>query len=334
MPAVAVLTIRKAFCLFFDPIISDTKNMELVDYKGVQLHRWKCGPSTFLAHPERGARLINWNLRMPDGSVRDIIHWPENADMDNLAKVRGGNPILFPFAARTCHNGQTGQWKAPDKQVRPMPRHGFARDGQFILSQVNEYGFTAELCPRPEDAEAYPFDYRFSVRYEFSDIFLRVYLTLENLGDQPIPWAAGHHFYFTLPWHDGLARDDYAFQIPAKKCFTHAPDGSLIPVEKGWEEVCSFGQLEVSDRIYTKLKSGLATFGPLSGEEKVGIRLLDTAETFSTWNAYVVWTDKPDSPFYCVEPWMGPPNAPSHGHGLHQVQPKSAATFSVEVALL
>lgn len=308
--------------------------METVDYQGVQLHHWQCGPSTFLALPEAGARLINWNLRMPDGSVRDVIHWPENADMSNLANVRGGNPILFPFAARTYHDGQVNRWKAPDGEIRPMPRHGFARNGLFELTQTTDYGFTAELRPRPEDAEAYPFDYRFSVRYEFSDISLRAYLSLENHGDQPIPWSAGHHFYFTVPWHVGLSRSDYELEIPARKCYTHAPDGKLLPEEKGWEMPTSFDSPNISDRIYTKLKSGLATFGPRSGEEKVGIRLLDTAETYSTWNAFVVWTERPDSPFYCVEPWMGPPNAPTHGHGLNLVQPHSSATFPVEVALL
>ena len=99
---------------------------------------------------------MNWNLQMPDGSIRDIIHWPEDADLSNMTKVRGGNPILFPFAARTYHGDQVGQWKAPDGAIRSMPRHGFARDGFFALTQITEYGFTAELRPRPEDAEAYP----------------------------------------------------------------------------------------------------------------------------------------------------------------------------------
>ncbi len=25
----------------------------------------------------------------------------------------------------------------------------------------------------------------------------------------PIPWSAGHHFYFTLPWSEGARRGDY-----------------------------------------------------------------------------------------------------------------------------
>jgi galactose mutarotase-like enzyme len=277
---------------------------------------------------------MNWNLKMADGSVRDVIHWPEDADLDGMAKVRGGNPILFPFAGRTYHAGKIGQWKDQNGTVRPMPMHGFARGGAFEMIALDESGFTSELKPDAVAREAYPFNYRFTVRYVFEAVSLKVYLRLDNLGDEPILWSAGHHFYFTLPWHGGLQRTDYRFEIPAKKCYTHAPDGSLLPVPKGWERDHSFGNPENNDRIYTKLKGDTATFGPNGGEEDIGIRILSESDTYSSWNAFVVWTEAPDSPFYCVEPWMGPPNSPEHKKGLHAVSGGSSATFGVEVALL
>src|SRR5688572_26732456 len=61
--------------------------MEKVSYQGQTLTRWRVGNSTFLALPERGARLMNWNLTLGDGSVRDVIYWPENADFGDFAKV-------------------------------------------------------------------------------------------------------------------------------------------------------------------------------------------------------------------------------------------------------
>jgi galactose mutarotase-like enzyme len=308
--------------------------MEVIDYNGVLLHRWSRGPSTFLARPENGARLMNWNLKMADGSVRDVIHWPENADFDKFAEVRGGNPILFPFSGRTFHKGEMRQWKDQKGVVRPMPMHGFARDGQFDLISADDTGFTAELNPTEQAKEAYPFNYRFTVRYVFDQVSLRVYLRLDNLGDEPILWSAGHHFYFALPWHKGLNHSNYRFKIPAKKCFTHAPDGSLQPVEKGWDKAGSFGNPENSDRIYTRLKGDTAVFGSNGGEEDIAVRILSDTNTYSTWNAFVIWTEKPDSPFYCVEPWMGPPNSPEHGKGLHAVSSGESATFGVEVALL
>lgn len=308
--------------------------METIDYKGVTLHRWTCGPSTYLARPEVGARLMNWNLKMADGSVRDVIHWPEDADLDAMTQARGGNPILFPFAGRSYNAGKIGQWKDPSGQVRPMPMHGFARGGRFEIIAIDDSGFTAELKPDATAQEAYPFNYRFTVRYVFEAISLKVYLRLDNLGDEPILWSAGHHFYFTLPWHGGLHRSDYRFQIPAKKCYTHAPDGSLLPVAKGWERATSFGDPANSDRIYTKLKGDTATLGPNGGEEDIGIRILSDSDTYSSWNAFVIWSESADSPFYCVEPWMGPPNSPEHKKGLHAVSGGASATFGVEVALL
>jgi galactose mutarotase-like enzyme len=50
-------------------------------------------------------------------------------------------------------------------------------------------------------------------------------------------------------------------------------------------------------------------------------------------STFVTWTQADDSPFYCVEPWMGPANAPEHGIGLHTVPPGSRETFTVSVAV-
>jgi galactose mutarotase-like enzyme len=306
--------------------------METIDYNGVTLHRWSCGPSTFLARPELGARLMNWNLRMQDGHVRDVIHWPEDADFGNFAKVRGGNPILFPFSGRTYDEGKIGFWRDQRGAVRPMPMHGFTRNGAFKLVRADQDGFTAELQPDDTAREAYPFDYRFTVRYEFADVSLKVFLKLENLGDTPILWSAGHHFYFTLPWHHELERNDYCFKIPAKKCFTQSLDGALQAV-KPFEAVSSFGKAANSDRIFTRLTDGRALFGPDGGEEDISIRFLKESETHSRWNTFVIWTEADDSPFYCVEPWMGPPSSPEHGKGLHAVGAGKSATFGVEVTL-
>ena len=321
------------FRIFIGRKALHTGFMETIEYEGVTLHRWNCGPSTFLARPEAGARLMNWNLRMADGSVRDVIHWPETADFGNFAKVRGGNPILFPFAGRSFANGKEDLWRDADGTIRPMPRHGFTRDGVFELTAADAEGFTATLLPDARAREAYPFDYRFSVSYKFDAVSFSVFFRLENLGDKPLPWSAGHHFYFTLPWHRDLERADYRFSIPAKKCFRHAADGSLEAV-KPFAQEATFGDPEISDCIFTRLTGNLTRFGPAGGEEDIGIRLLGNPGTRSVWNAIVVWSESPESPFYCVEPWMGPPNAPGHGKGIHTVNPGETAEFGVEVALL
>ena len=80
--------------------------MEQVEYQNQVMRRWGVGPSTFLACPEKGARLLNWHLNMGDGSVRDVVHWPEDNQEADLSKVHGGIPVLFPFAGKCYLEGE------------------------------------------------------------------------------------------------------------------------------------------------------------------------------------------------------------------------------------
>ncbi len=307
--------------------------MQTISFKGKQIRKWTLGASTFLAWPEVGARLMNWNLTLADGTVRDIIHWPEDANMDAMAKVRGGNPVLFPFSARTFHDGQIYKWQDPEGVVRDMPLHGFARDGVFRIESINEGGFLAVLEPSEKAKEIYPYNYEFSVRYRFSELALTVDFILSNYDKKPLPWSAGNHFYFQLPWHAATTRKDYRIILPAKKAFHHNFDNGQLVSVKEFNEQTSFDDPDLIDRIHCKLKSNKVSFGPRSGEEDIHVSI-GAGPSVPPWTAVTTWTEKPDSPFYCVEPWMGPPNSPEHKNGLHFVQPGKTEIFTVEVSLV
>src|SRR5262245_39422909 len=141
--------------------------MERIPYQGRELLKWTVGQSQFLALPELGARLMNWSVSHADGSVRDVIHWPEVQSLDGFAKVRGGNPILFPFCGRCFDKGEVYRWRGPDGVTRPMPQHGFARTSEFTITRLDQRGFAAQLVPDSAAKEAYPYDYEFTVRYRF-----------------------------------------------------------------------------------------------------------------------------------------------------------------------
>lgn len=293
---------------------------------------WQLGSSTFRALPARGARLLDWNLSLAGDRQRSIIEWPETGDLSDLAQVRGGNPVLFPFAGRSFHRGIENYWLAPDGEARPMPRHGFARDGRFEVEELHEAGFTARLEPTAADAEAYPFRYHFRVRYRFEELALKVDFLLENRDDQAIPWSAGHHFYFTLPWIDGSRRKDYQLHLQARRAAYITPEGKLA-VEKLPKEAINFGDSAIVDRLHFQLRHRQVEFGPLGGEESVFIRIDPDGQPLSPHHCVVTWTESESSPYYCIEPWMGLPNAVEHGKGLHWVQPGETGRFGVEVSL-
>jgi galactose mutarotase-like enzyme len=280
---------------------------------------------------ELGARLLRWELALPTG-VRQVIYWPEDANFADIAPVRGGNPILFPFPGRNYVDGERFFWRDAEGVKRPMPLHGLARQGRFEI--VRSGADFVETLFKPDAAarEAFPFDYEFRVRYRFGELSLRVELALtSNEPVREIPWCAGHHFYFGLPWHSGLSRGDYTLDVPAKKCWRHGADGSLVRFDAP-EMPARFSDPALSDAIFTKLKSNAAVFGPLSGEENVTVRIGEEAVP-DAWTSVVTWTEAADSPFYCVEPWMGPPNCPAHKNGLRKVAPGGTETFFVSVNL-
>jgi galactose mutarotase-like enzyme len=276
---------------------------------------------------------MEWTVGLAGRATRSVLHWPRDADLDNIAKVRGGNPVLFPFAGRTFHRGRENCWQAPgSREVLPMPRHGFARDGRFRLVRCDDRGFAAELEPTEADASAYPYAYKFMVGYTFQDLMLSVDFTLENRGETPMPWSAGHHFYFEIPWHADLDRGAYVLNLPQGKAFRHAPDGSLVKADAA-ALAPSLDDTDLVDRIHTRLKASHVTVGPRGGEEDITLRWHHSGGDRKHLSL-VTWTSDPEAPFYCIEPWMGPPNAAEHHRGLHFVQPGDQATYSVEISLL
>jgi galactose mutarotase-like enzyme len=306
--------------------------MEKIPYQGQTLTRWRVGPSTFLALPEQGARLMNWNVTLGDGSVRDVLYWPENADFTEIAKVRGGNPILFPFNGRCFDRGEIFFWRAADGVKRAIPIHGIARQGEFKVTRLDERGFVAQFVPGDAARAAYPFDYEFTVTYRFEAFGLTCEFALNNLGQVPLPWSAGHHFYFTLPWSEGTKRGDYAIRIPGTKWLKQDPaNGQLTPgpVLQAEENLSNPALI---DTFHTALRGHEVVFGEKGKPGDVHVRI-GTAKVPPPDATFVTWTLADDSPFYCVEPWMGPANAAEHKVGLHFVAPGATEKFTVSVAV-
>lgn len=307
--------------------------MEKVPYLGHTLLRWQCGPSTFLALPEKGARLMNWNIQLGDGSVRDVIYWPELHALEDLSKVRGGNPVLFPFCGRSFDDGLIHFWRAPSGERKPMPLHGLARQGDFRVTRLDARGFAAAFVPGEEARASYPFQYEFEVTYRFEPFGLACEFTLRNLDTVAIPWSAGHHFYFTLPWSEGSQRDDYLIRIPAARTFRQDVEktGMLIPGPT-LQLNERLSNTALVDTFHTGLRNNTVVFGEKGRPGDIHIRV-GNATVPHPDATVVTWAPSEDSAYYCVEPWMGPANAHATKQGLHWVQPGQSQSFVVEVAI-
>lgn len=308
--------------------------MEKFNFGGVELRKWTRGVSTFIANIEEGAKLVNWNLRMGDGDVRDVVYWPEGAPLsgEGFPEVRGGNPILFPFAGASFADGIKDFWKTPQGETLPMKMHGYANDGKFECVSENDYGFTAKFLPSEECKKAYPFEYEFLVTCRFDEFSFVCDLCLKNLSGDEIPWGAGLHTYYMLPWHKGLTRASYRLTSDAKKAFgIDMSKGKLFPVEVSSVE--NFDNPAFVNKILTNLKTSEVRFGPKNGEEDILIKINGGGRT-EPGVCVIPWSESAEAPYYCVEPWLAHPNSVSEKKQMRFVPAFGEAHFEVEVSLV
>lgn len=303
--------------------------MEKVNYQNHEMRRWDVGPSTFLALPEDGARLINWHINMSDGSVRDVIHWPEENHGGQLSEIHGGIPILFPFAGKCFLEGKEDFWKLPTGEHCPMPLHGFAKEAKFRIRSIDQSGFEVEMIQTPEMKAFYPFDYTFTVIYHFLELTLQISLILENEGKEPIPWSAGLHPYFQVPWRKDLSLSDHKMEIDAKKVLQYQ-EGGMMAARRSIPNVQTLEDPDLINSIYYELNLPSAEISLLNDEETLRVSEVGGANVGSRLT-FVSWT-KPGAAYFCLEPWMSPPNAPE-AKTLKMVPPTHRDEFTVEVEL-
>jgi galactose mutarotase-like enzyme len=265
-----------------------------------------------LVSPDHGARILRW-----EHEGREIITWPENADWNQILKVRGGNPILFPFIARHFVDGKNELWRDQTGTVRPMPQHGFARDAKFsVIDDKTNNAVRMRLVDSDETRSFFPFSFHFDVVVSLLPASrLEIRFETSNTGDTPLPYYAGHHFYLALPHGE---RADWTLDLPCATWGRQAADGSIVH-EKAGSELLHLNDPALIDRFQIKpLETKITLLNTKTQQQLVFD--LEPSETVP-WYAVTTWTQAAESDFYCVEPWLGLPNAIHHGEGLRWLAP-------------
>jgi len=275
------------------------------------------GASRVLIAPDYGARLLNWEI-----NEQPIIYWPEQADWDKLAGTRGGNPILFPFVARHMVDSVIGRWKDKEGVVRELPMHGFARDMAFeVMEDPDPHTLRMRITSTASTRIYYPFDFIFDVIYRLTETQLAVRFETTNSGDEPLPYYAGHHFYFAVPHEERAA---WQLTLPCRRWGHQSPDGS-VHFEQATQTRFTLNDASLIDRFQLDFESNKIVLQHSQSTRKVILNL--QSDSTVPWYDVTTWTEKLDSDFFCIEPWLGLPNAIHHGHGLRML-----AAGKIEVA--
>jgi D-hexose-6-phosphate mutarotase len=242
------------------------------------LPKWRLvdGTSSVEFAPSRGALVTSFNA---DGT--ELLFLDEATFNDVSKNVRGGVPLLFPFAG-----------KAPAGST--LPQHGFARRMAWdVTSAVADEATARVECRLIDTAEtraAWPhaFDARFAV--SLYDGRLMLEWAFQNTGDSPMPLHFGIHPYFRVGEKSAVR--------------VEGTTGPAYDNKAGADRVVEqvdFSNGEVD--LHFASSSGGTTLQRGDGSR---VRMSWTPQ----FDTLVVWT-LPGQPFVCVEPWTARGAQPS-----------------------
>ena len=96
----------------------------------------------------------------------------------------------------------------------PMPKHGFARKGEFFPIFVTKDRVILEQRETEETLAMFPFCYSLIVEYAVSDTGFTAKFTVKNRDRNEMTFCFGGHPGFNVPMEDGAAYTDYQMVFP------------------------------------------------------------------------------------------------------------------------
>lgn len=164
------------------------------------------GDVTVEVVPERGALVTA--LRV---GARDVLYLDRETLADPAKNVRGGIPLLFPFAGKLVDETFT---LASTK----MKQHGFARNRAWSVTERDAGSLTMTLAADAETRAQFPFELTAHHRVMIVPGGVELELAIVA-GDRDVPVSPGWHPYFAIARdhkaaiRPGMTDDDHEFDF-------------------------------------------------------------------------------------------------------------------------
>jgi len=262
----------------------------------------------------------------------------------------GRAPWLWPVAGR-CYapSRASSNTVKPDRSEedcswhwngarRTMPCHGFARHQAWHstppVATAGGVTSAAHLLSDPSHRDIYPFDYHLSTSQELSnnglEISFRVEASSENSG--PMPFALGLHFSFDFSswwgdnWLQGSVEHLGRFAWKTDK-MAQASERFELPSDS----ICLLDPALKSEIIPARIDEPVRLVCP-DGSRALEMsfeKVSAASEKDLVWVSYL----DPQNRFFCLEPWVGWPNAINSGRGRVDLQPGQVWQFRLRLSV-
>lgn len=215
---------------------------------------------------------------------------------------RFSTPHLFPVVGAL----QNGEFIHEGVRY-PMTRHGFARNCNFDLIEADDKKAVFSLQYNEETLKAYPFKFALFVTYKLDGRAISITYTVKNLDDKEIVFSLGAHPAFLAPRENGELFTDYFLEFETFEDLDTIPidmkSGLLkrntMPMAKNTKIINLDKTLFNNDAlVFHGLKSKHVSIKNRKNSKTVKLN-------FEEFPFLGIWSDFGNSPFVCIEPWVG-----------------------------
>ena len=219
----------------------------------------------------------------------------------------GRSPILFPFVGRLLDD----EYFIGVKRYS-LPKHGFARKKEFILTNKGESFAEFTLSDDEDTIKNYPYHFELVITFELVENKIKVNHKVVNKNDAEMYFSLGAHPAFNIEIGDKLVfekKENFeAFKMD---------ENSILKDKK--EYLGTTNEIVITNDIFKKdaimfenLKSNYL-FINCKGENIVKFNL-NNAPLLGIWA-------KPGAPYVCIEPWYG---IDDNAHATKKIEDKFA----------
>lgn len=236
-------------------------------------------------------------------------------------------PVLFPIVGRLRDNHYR-----LNKQVYELGQHGFARDCEFeVVNQQDSY-VTLKLQADREIQTVYPFLFTLEITFILHDNDLQVNYSIQNHGQELMPFAIGGHPGFVFDYQQPQAQ--LIIENPQQVQRLQFTDNNLI--DQTQLQAVSTREIALNSESFDHdawvyQSHGMNSYS-IGTPDHYQIKMTTNSPYFGVWSAY-----PKKGKFICLEPWWGLADTEDsdgqifHKFGINQLQPQQLFNASWQV---
>jgi galactose mutarotase-like enzyme len=210
------------------------------------------------------------------------------------------SPLLFPIVGTLKENTYHYEGKAYS-----LPRHGFARDMEFVAELQQDDSITFLLSGNAATKAQFPFDFELRVLYRLTGDGLTTTYQVKNPVAVPLFFSIGGHPAFKVPLAEGTDYMDYYLEFGEQETAPRWPisrDGLIettpLPLLDHTKTLPLTRELFAKDALVFKHPTS-SSVALRSSKTPHGLRL-----EFRGFPFLGLWA-APKANFVCIEPWCG-----------------------------